>query len=141
MADFKDKYLKYKLKYLRLKENNNNLQKGGGNEHIMNLQKKWFDYIKNDDKTIESRLYDDKRKELNVDDTIKFVNGDESFIKKITNLETYDSFEAAINENNFKLLIPDATTINEALKVYTDIYNDIIEKKQHTDGIILIYFE
>jgi hypothetical protein len=29
MSDFKDKYLKYKLKYLRLKENNNNLQKGG----------------------------------------------------------------------------------------------------------------
>ena len=29
MSDFKDKYLKYKLKYLRLKENNNNLQRGG----------------------------------------------------------------------------------------------------------------
>ena len=141
MSDFKDKYLKYKLKYLRLKENNNNLQKGGGNEHIMNLKKKWFDYIKNGDKTIEGRLYDDKRKELEVDDTIKFVNGNESFIKKITNLEIYDSFEAAINEDNFKKLIPDATTINEALIVYTDIYNDIIEKKQHKDGIILIYFE
>ena len=134
--DFYNKYLKYKNKYLKLKYNMN----GGMVEHTMNLKKIWFDYINNGDKTIEGRLYDDKRKELNVGDTIKFINGEDSFTKEITKLETFDSFNDAVTEENYKKLIPNANNRDEALKVYTDIYDSIIEKNNHTDGILLIYF-
>lgn len=134
--DFYNKYLKYKNKYLKLKYNMN----GGMVEHIMNLKKIWFDYIANGDKTIEGRLYDDKRKQLNVGDIIKFTNGEDSFTKEITKLETFDSFSDAVTEENYKKLIPNANNRDEALKVYTDIYDSIIEKNNHTDGILLIYF-
>lgn len=39
------------------------------------------------------------------------------------------------------LLIPNASNKEDELKVYDDIYNDIIKQKNHTDGIILIYFK
>lgn len=134
---FYEKYLKYKNKYLKLK-----LEMTGGNKvHDMNLQRIWYDYIANGEKTIEGRLYDTKRKELRVGDTIKFTNGEDSFTKKITNLKTFDSFKEAIDEDNYKLLIPNAETMADALKVYTDIYDKIIEEKNHTDGVLLIYFD
>ena len=134
--DFYNKYLKYKNKYLKLKYNMN----GGMVEHEMKLKKIWFDYINNGEKTIEGRLYDDKRKLLKVGDTIKFINGEDSFTKKITKLETFDSFDDAVTEENYKKLIPNANNRDEALTVYTDIYDSIIKEKNHTDGILLIYF-
>ena len=39
-------------------------------EHILKLQPKYFEYIKNGTKRIELRLYDEKRQKIAIGDTI-----------------------------------------------------------------------
>lgn len=43
-------------------------------EHIMNLKPSPYELIKSGNKLIELRLYDEKRKLIKVDDTMKFVS-------------------------------------------------------------------
>lgn len=61
----------------------------------MRLHKGPFELIKNGSKTIELRLYDEKRQMINVGDTIIFENrsdGDKIIVKVIA-LHKYPSFE------------------------------------------------
>lgn len=78
--------------------------------HSMRLHNEPFAKIKNGTKTVELRLYDEKRRLLNVGDSIEFTNRvtNEKIVKKITNLVLYPNF-------------------NELYKHYTGIemgYND-----------------
>ena len=61
----------------------------------MHLDEKSFKKIKNGTKTIEVRLYDEKRRELKVGDIITFDNrsNDEKLKVKVTNLYVYKNFE------------------------------------------------
>lgn len=63
--------------------------------HYMNLYPEPFILIKNKAKTVEMRLYDEKRKLLNVGDLIVFVNTEtkEELITEITNLRRFNSFD------------------------------------------------
>ena len=141
--NLKSKYLKYKIKYLKLKEP----KLLGGNIQIftMNLDDKWFNFIENNQKTIEGRIYDDKRKKLRVGDFIEFKNNKTGkYIKKeIDRLEITQGddakFEKVINESNFKLLIPDANTVADAINVYNNIPG--YKQKALIEGIILIYLK
>lgn len=61
----------------------------------MRLHKGPFELIKNGSKTIELRLYDEKRQMINLGDTITFENrsdGDKIIVKVIA-LHKYPSFE------------------------------------------------
>lgn len=63
--------------------------------HYMKLQDKPFQSIKNKKKTIEMRLYDEKRKLLSIGDIIEFtniINGDKIQVKVI-NLHLFNSFK------------------------------------------------
>ena len=65
-------------------------------QHEMHLYKEPFEMIKNDSKTIELRLYDNKRKLIHVNDTIVFTsteNPDETITAKVIALHIFDSFE------------------------------------------------
>ena len=63
--------------------------------HNMKLHEEPFNKIKSGDKTIEMRLFDEKRKEININDIIEFtnINTDEKIKCKVTNLYPYNSFE------------------------------------------------
>lgn len=70
-------------------------------EHIMNLNPSPLKEIREGNKTIELRLYDEKRKQISVGDTIKFVNTEDSndTLKVIVkNLFVFESF-AELYEN------------------------------------------
>ena len=134
--NYMSKYIKYKNKYLKLK----NKQYGGNDNVVMNLNDPYFDQIKNNVKTIEGRLYDKKRQELKVGDIIEFKhNSKEPYTKTIIKLEIFKDkkFNDVINENNYKLMIPNAINSEDAVKVYNDIYSD---EKQEKYGVVLIYF-
>lgn len=63
--------------------------------HQMKLAKNPFEKIKNGQKIIESRLYDEKRKQINIGDRIEFLCNDnqvESITTKIRALYRYQSF-------------------------------------------------
>ena len=65
-------------------------------EHIMKLHPRPFAKIKDGSKTIELRLYDEKRQRISVGDTLRFVNtenGAEAVCVRVRDLFVFDSFE------------------------------------------------
>ena len=64
--------------------------------HIMKLNPSPFNMIREGKKTIELRLYDEKRQRISVGDTITFVNVEDStqtIFAEVKNLFVFDSFE------------------------------------------------
>ena len=64
--------------------------------HVMNLNPSPFKMIKEENKTIELRLYDEKRKMISVGDTITFTNTadiSEALIVQVTELFIFNSFD------------------------------------------------
>lgn len=64
--------------------------------HMMNLNPLPFKMIKEGQKTIELRLYDEKRKKISVGDTITFINTTDSNDKlyvKVIDLFIFNSFD------------------------------------------------
>ena len=65
-------------------------------EHTMNLNPVPFSMIKNGTKTIELRLYDEKRSKISIGDTIRFCNSEnpsETILTEVTDLYVFDSFD------------------------------------------------
>ena len=65
-------------------------------EHTMKLEPSPFSQIKNGTKTIELRLYDEKRRKLSQGDIIHFCNTentDEVISTKVIELYIFDTFE------------------------------------------------
>ena len=62
---------------------------------IMHLKEEPFNSIKNGTKTIEMRLFDEKRQQLKIGENIKFINDKtgEELLTKIVNLHKFKSFE------------------------------------------------
>jgi ASC-1-like (ASCH) protein len=63
--------------------------------HIMKLSNEPFEKIANGQKTIESRLFDEKRQKINVGDTIKFSSNNDTehtITTKVKALYHHDSF-------------------------------------------------
>ena len=63
--------------------------------HEMKLHPAPFEMIKSGKKTIELRLFDEKRRKINVGDKIVFTNTEsgEKLSTEVTNLHIFDSFE------------------------------------------------
>ena len=65
-------------------------------EHRMKLHPGPFAKIKDGSKTIELRLYDEKRKRISISDTIRFVNtadAADEVVVLVRNLFIFDSFD------------------------------------------------
>jgi len=67
--------------------------------HEMRLNNEPFEKIKNGTKNIELRLYDEKRKLINVRDLIKFINrlNNETLLVEVIGLHIYSSFNELYN--------------------------------------------
>lgn len=69
-------------------------------EHVMKLQSSPFEKIRAGKKTIELRLYDEKRQQIAVGDTIQFVNTENAanvLHTTVKDLYLFDSFEELYN--------------------------------------------
>ena len=65
-------------------------------EHLMRLRSEPFEKIKSGRKTIELRLYDEKRKRIQIGDTICFVNTEaewDTVSAQVKDLYVFASFE------------------------------------------------
>ena len=70
-------------------------------EHTMNLYPSPFFKIKNGVKTIELRLYDEKRRKVVPGDTIRFYNSEnanETILTKVLELYVFDTFDELYKE-------------------------------------------
>lgn len=65
-------------------------------EHTMNLNPSPFSLIRGGVKTIELRLYDEKRRKIAPGDTIRFCNSEnvsETILTKVIELYVFDTFD------------------------------------------------
>jgi ASC-1-like (ASCH) protein len=89
----------------------------------MKLSSPWYKLVKSGKKNVEGRIYDNKRKNLKVNDTIEFSDqyGKRKFKKKIIKLKIYNNFDKAIRDAKLKHILPGIKTYSEGLKVYHNI--------------------
>lgn len=110
-------------------------------EHILKLQPKYFDYINNGTKKIELRLFDEKRKKINIGDTIIFQEEPEleNEIKvKVIGLLRYNSFKELFEDFDIEIMADKSMTKKELLNVLEEFYTT---EKQKQYGVIGIRIE
>lgn len=113
-------------------------QQLGGGEHKLGLSDPWFDYVKSGEKPIEGRIYDDKRKQYKINDTLIITSKrGEKITKTISGLVRFKTFEEGMKAVDYKLLIPNANSMEEALDVYYSIPG--YKEKQNIDGVLFIF--
>ena len=100
----------------------------------MNLQPKYFDFIKDGTKRIELRLYDKKRRSIQLGDIIEFAKSDdEKFKAKVVGLLRYNSFANLFEDFDISILADSSMTKQELLEVLGEFYS---EEKQAEFGVI-----
>ena len=107
-------------------------------EHILKLQPKYFDYINNGTKRVELRLYDEKRKKINIGDTIIFQKEPEleSIVKvKVIGILRYNTFEELFEDFDIEILADKSMTKRELLNVLEEFYTPEKQKQYGVMGI------
>ena len=100
----------------------------------MNLQPKYFDFIKDGTKRIELRLYDEKRRSIQLGDIIEFAKSDdEKFKAEVVGLLRYNSFADLFEDFDISILADSSMTKQELLEVLEEFYS---EEKQAEFGVI-----
>lgn len=109
--------------------------------HEMKLQPEYYNYMLNGTKRIEIRLNDEKRKIIQVGDTITFLKEPdlkESFNTKVIELLKYNNFEELIKDIDISLLADKSITKEELINTLEKFYP--IEK-QNKYGVLGIRIE
>lgn len=105
----------------------------------MNLQPKYFDFIKNGTKRIELRLYDEKRQQIKLGDSIEFLKSEnEKFKAKVIGLLRYETFSDLFNDFDISVLADQSMTKQELLNVLQEFYTP---EKQAQYGVLGIRLE
>ena len=100
----------------------------------MNLQPKYFDFIKDGTKRIELRLYDEKRRSIQLGDIIEFAKSEnEKFKAEVIGLLRYNSFADLFEDFDISILADNSMTKQELLEVLGEFYS---EEKQAEFGVI-----
>lgn len=104
------------------------------NTHEMNLQPKYFDFMKNGTKRIELRLYDEKRRQIQIGDIIEFAKSEDERLKaEVVGLLRYKSFEDLFADFDISILADASMTKEELLGVLSEFYTP---EKQAQYGVL-----
>lgn len=98
------------------------------------IDKKNFDEVKNDAKSIETRAGTIKYRPIEAGDTLTFVCGQKRCKKKVTKKFHWASIDAMAKEINFKKVMPSVSSVEEMKKIYAS-YPDY-EKKIKEHGLL-----
>lgn len=101
--------------------------------HKMKLENEPFEQIKNGTKTVEFRLYDEKRRKVKVGDKIEFSklpDLKEKILVQVLDIYVYDTFEKL-----FKKIYKDEEKIKENVKLMYEFYSKDKEKEFGVVGI------
>ena len=107
----------------------------------MKLSEPYYTLVKTRKKIVEIRVYDEKRKNLNVKDIIVFTKQDGSgkFKRTITNLVLSKDFETSIKRATLTKCMPNIKLIKEAVNIYHSFPNYKENAKKY--GVIAIYLK
>lgn len=109
------------------------------NTHSLQLATAPFNAIMSGEKIIESRLYDEKRRSIQLGDLITFTNREapnKSLTVKVTGLLRYDTFHDLFSQNDPKKFGGEST---EQLEEQINEFYSIENQKQY--GVLGIEFE
>lgn len=109
-------------------------------EHEMKLQPEYFEFIKEGTKRIEIRLNDEKRSQIKLGDTIKFLKEpekEETLKAKVVGLLRYNTFEDMFNDFDISILADKSMTKEELIEVLEQFYTKEKQKKYGVLGIRL----
>ena len=104
-------------------------------KHSMKLLESPFNRIKNGTKTIEFRLYDEKRKKVQIGDTIEFSLLPD--LKEKILVEVVKLYKANTFKELFEKLYTDKNEIDKKVKGMYEIYSPEKEKEYGVIGICL----
>lgn len=110
------------------------------NGHVLRLQTKWFNAVRNGSKQIEGRLLKEKLMHIRVGDVISFeCNEDKQHftIRKVTRLCIYNTLHDMITSENLCDLLPGIESYGEAIKIYQQIYT---QHQLATHKLLAIHF-
>ena len=110
-------------------------------QHEMKLQPEYFNFILNGTKRIEIRLFDEKRQQIKVGDTIKFLKEpelNESFNAKVVGLLRYNTFGEMFRDFDISVLSDKSMTKKELIGVLEQFYT---KEKQEQYGVLGIRIE
>ena len=109
--------------------------------HKMKLNESPFERIKNGTKTIEFRLYDEKRQKIAIGDTIIFQKEPEletTMKVKVIGLLRYNTFEELFEDFDIEMMADKSMTKQELLNVLEEFYTP---EKQKQYGVVGIRIE
>ena len=104
----------------------------------LKLQPRYYNYMLNGTKRIELRLYDEKRKNIKLGDTIKFLKEpdlNKSFDTKVVGLLRYNSFEELISDFDITILADISMSKDELLNELEKFYPKDKQEKYGVLGI------
>lgn len=110
-------------------------------EHKIKLQPQYYNYILYGTKRIEIRLYDEKRQQIKIGDTIIFLKEpdlNESFKAKVTGLLRYNLFEDMFKDFDTSILSDKSMTKKDLINVLEQFYT---KEKQKQYGVLGIRIE
>ena len=110
-------------------------------EMFVHLHPEVFDIVLNKDKDVEIRVNDEKRRKLNVGDTLVFLNRgneEEQIRATITNLVYFNNFLEVTEAYDMKRIYLEETTKEEYINLMKQFYNDE-EVKEY--GVVAIEFK
>ena len=107
--------------------------------HEMHLKEPYFSYIKGGTKRIELRLFDEKRRRIDLGDLIEFSgSNDKSIQVRVVGLLHYDSFVDLCKDFDIAILADKAITKDDLIATLDEFYSP---EQQAQSGIIGIRFE
>ena len=109
--------------------------------YSLRLQEKYFNFIKSGTKRIELRLFDEKRRAIQVGDEIVFSkNNDdgERLHAKVVELLKYPTFKDLFADYDIEILADKSMTKDELLAALNEFYP---EDKQNEYNVVGIRFE
>lgn len=106
--------------------------------HQLKLQERFFNYMKNGTKKIELRLYDEKRKAINLGDEIEFLklpDLNDKLRVKVCGLLRYNSFSDLFKDFDISILADKSMSKEELLNVLQEFYTQEEQEKYGVLGI------
>ena len=97
----------------------------------MKLNPEYYNLVANGEKTIEVRLFDEKRKGLAVGDIVAFINTENNDITatRITSLTRFNNFDSCITNTGTKRVGFNGYSVEETIKKYRTIYSSDDEER------------
>lgn len=108
---------------------------------IIHLDEDIFNVVKSGTKTVEVRLYDEKRKLIKVGDKLTFLKrplDDEEIDVIVTKLEVFDSFNSLVDNYNMKDIYLEGTSKEDYLKLMERFYS---KEEELSLGVLAISYE